>query len=508
MMNNCGFNEKDVLFRIGIMSDPHICYAEYDGKALTDSSQRFTNTLAAFKKISENRLDAVMMTGDYTSFGCREQAETFCSVMRSAADGIFEDSDVKPKFAIGYGNHDTCWGNNEPYYLGVEGWEKIYRKYFLLDDYEPDSYFGKGGGHYHVRLEKEGKTFHILVLEIDWYHPNAFYTDDRLKWIDKTLERLVGEEPDSYIFVGAHSPIKESGVFGTDMMLDRAADWAKSTVGGIHEVLKKYPQVVYFSGHTHYSDLLESTIMCRDYTAVNVPSSGSADLWGDSSPFLDDRRTGSVGGMALYAEIDRSGNLRIKRLLLRRSSAKTENTVKTIGGIENPDRATRDKIPYISTLQMISCRYVDGDVTSFGNDWCLAAPKKDKSHLIPLSDIRGKIPAPRFPDGSVISVTTEPDDKGDVIISLRFPAAVSSALVHHYIIEITDASGEKVNEYWTDGNWNGITTGIANGTSHLNADEYRYKLPPQRRFKGGIAIRITPIDEYANLGEPLTASID
>ena len=80
--------------------------------------------------------------------------------------------------------------------------------------------------------------------------------------------------------------------------------------------------------------------------------------------------------------------------------------------------------------------------------------------------------------------------------------------MHHYIIEITDASGEKVNEYWTDGNWNGITTGIANGTSHLNADEYRYKLPPQRRFKGGIAIRITPIDEYANLGEPLTASID
>lgn len=501
-MSEMIFNEGNTVFRIGVLSDPHISYEYYTENQLADSAASFTRALAALRRLSEDRLDAVIMTGDYTSLGCAEQVETFASILSCAVEGIF--CQKKPKLAIGYGNHDTCWGMSEAYYLGVEGWEKIYRKYGLLDDCEPDSAFGKGGGSYHIRLQNGDKVCHILVLEIDDYPPNAFYSEERLRWIDNELSRLTAEEPSSFIFVGAHSPIKESGVFGTDMRLDLSADWAKSTVGGIHEVLKKYPQVVFFSGHTHYADLLESTIMCRDYTAVNVPSSSYASLWGGSSPFIDDGSTGAVGGMALYLEVNSSGDLRIRRALLGSSSVATENGV-TTAEVPNPNPPTAEMFPTIYTLRLNSCRYVDGSVALYGAPWCIAAPKADKSHLLPLSDERGKTAPPAFSEDSRAELRKEYDSDGNERLLLGFPAAVSSVFVHHYVIRVT-SEGSAPREYWAVGNWCGVTTGVEDGTSHLDAARYRYLLPADC-FAEHCRVTVTPIDEYAKLGSSLVAEL-
>ena len=499
------FHEDQIVFRIGALTDPHISYENYTGQMVADAAARYTAAMAAFKKVSGNRLDGIISMGDYTSIGSKEQVESFISVEKAVMKDLFADAPTKPKHAIGYGNHDTCWGVEEDYYLGVPGWEALYRPSGLLDDYEADSAFGEGGGNYHVKLEKDGHTFHLLALEIDYYHANAHYSEERLAWIDAMLDKLTKEEPNAYLLVGAHSPIRESGVYGVDMDLERMADWAKSELGGIHEVVKKYPQVIFLSGHTHLTNYFETSIMQKDYTAINVAGSYWHSLWGGACPYLDDMFSEEHTGMAMYFEVDANGNIRITRLNLTEATVRTENEFISFDNIPNPNKKSREQYPFIGKIEMTACRYVDGDVPTYGDPWILEAPKPDGSHLAPYSAKRGEVPAPEFGEGQ-FGIENVTEENGKTSFDLSFPAAERKAgLVHHYIINLFDESHHLVKEYWAAGDWCDVTTGVVDGKTHRDAKQFCYRVETEN-LGPVFTAELTPMDEYKNCGKTVILS--
>ena len=465
------FNTDDVVLKVGVLSDPHFAYSDDDANAPA-RVEKYKNAITYLNNRASNELDMIMVAGDYTGTGSEAQATIFAKATKEALASINEGKKAADatKFIFAYGNHDTDWGGQMDY----AGWENVLNQYGVLDSVE------KGPeGCYQATVTNDGKTYHFFSLETYTYNnPCNMFLTEALDWLDDELKAVTTNDPTSYVYVVSHGPIGETGVYGSDIYFDKNANWGtaragytgtttdgRATSSDVNGVLKKYPQVVYFSGHTHWTNMLESSIMQKDYTAINVSSLNGGDLFSAVSGYVEDNYQASRPAFGLLVEVDGSGNQKITRINLENNS-------------------------------------------EWGEPWIMEAPNAEKTHLTAYSQA-ARQKAPVFADGAALSVTnvayTENKDK--MTFDIGFPAASCDNNIIRYELVLYDQNGNEIDTKWMVGNWTDHTTGVAEGTNHLDATKFAYSFSVESAELTGVTgfyAKLFAIEEFGGKSTALT----
>ena len=276
------FNENEIVFTFANLSDPHIGFG--------NNVNVLHNTLETIKKYAPNGIDAVLFNGDQTQDGTKEQAQTFASIVKEHFDV------TKVPVIVTHGNHDVYWSGCMTRAEFVDA----YGSDMYLFDQDMTSIYN---GNRHVEVG----GYHFVSVDIETYMPNYNTLSSTTEtWLKNTLDRIVGADPDSYIFVSCHSPAKDTVYGSMSDDVKGTGDWGASVE--LDSILKKYPQVILFSGHTHYGINLETNINQSQYTQIN--SGSSSDIEFDMI-IPENRRSFSQG---MIVEVDKNNNIRITRI--------------------------------------------------------------------------------------------------------------------------------------------------------------------------------------------------
>lgn len=520
VLEDVDFDESNIVLNLGVMSDLHLSYS-YD--SLASIQTKIANYAKASFVLDElsGGLDAILLCGDYTSTGQEFQVRTFLSASKAImnAVNVGKSEAEKTAWIMTYGNHDTEWGNN----LTVSQWETLMNEYGLLDDVTmgPD-----GAGCYKLTINKNGKTYYVFSLETTEYNaPSNMFRVDTLEWLD---DELAAVSADDYVYVVSHGPIKESGAYGADINFDKNADWGtaesgytgtnretgKPTSSEIDALLTKYPNVVYFSGHTHFTDFLESSIMQKNYTAVNVGALHAADLYSSLSKFLDEEG-GNKGsytrdGYSLLLQVDGNGNLRIKRIKNAHNYANV-----SISYSQTWDKTLANTSTASGEPELVSAAYVQSVTVNsvsmpaaadIDDGWTMPAPKADKSHLKYFSQERAC--APVFADNATVSVSNALIADGKFTASVTFNTATCSTLIHRYEISVYNSEGTLLGSRWALGNWTNSTSGILNsGENHLNATALKYTVSFDTTvLADSVTVKVVAVDEFGGRSSAITSA--
>lgn len=421
------FDPENVAVTFSVMSDVHMGYGEEAVAALRTALRR-----AGGKKWAPYGLDAMMFCGDQTLYGKREEAELFAQVLRERYDL------TKTAAVVAHGNHDTCWSGCMP----RAEWVEVYGEdMYSFDD--PDTDPRTGNRHAVV------KGYHFLAVEIDFYsgkdNTNPISADTE-KWLRSTLDKLTAQDPDRYIFVASHCPAPDT-VYGS-YAYNTHGTWGSSKE--LDAVLKNYPQVVLFSGHTHYAINDERSVNQSAYTQIHAGSTTDMAVDSDYLEKVIDPRKESNG---MVVEVDGAGAVRVTR------------------------------IDFARNLQI-------------KNHWYLDPCRGDGAHLnryTPGARAEANI-APRFPEGR--QLVLEELDGGKARIT--YPAATDDDMVFCYKIGLYKENGEAMEEVKSYSPW--------------YYDPQLSELPTERKIvmfftEKPVVARVTAYDSFGAASETLTATI-
>ena len=344
--------------RFAVTSDVHI--RSYD----TSKSPQDYNSHAILEHFCEsvydysesqsyNKLDAIFFVGDMTQTGYDDEFEDFFNIVNA---NIKDETLVRTIL----GNHEfraTRYddGTNKDDRYSNTSVAATFEKYLAYGEYdEADAHLLVG-------------DYHCIILNMDRYADYVKFTPERLAWLEKRLKIAAAEDPtgEKPIFVFQHVPASET-VNG----LTSGGDTA------LRKVLKKFPQVVDFSGHSHYSLTNPRSIWQEEFTAINT--GGLAYL--SISLFMDGKsttvkavdnngaweKTSSEseirnGGLYYFVEIDASHNIRLVMYNLFTDSVEKIISIgkvseKSIGSYE--DRKAASETPAFAQGTKISSTFI------------------------------------------------------------------------------------------------------------------------------------------------------
>ena len=558
LAQNIDFDENNVVLRVGVLSDIHLAYGTSDMNSIKSTTKKYVNNILTLNEYSGNEMDVLLLGGDYGGYGIYEQARTFATATKVAMDEINKEKQEgnKTQLLLTYGNHDTDWNGQ----LTYTEWEKLFDEegLKLLDGvtrvHDTEGNENVDGCYSYVYTDPNGVEHYFLSLETESYDsPSNTFTVDALKWLDEELSKIESANKDNqYVYIVSHAPIKESGVYGSDLAYDPNADWATAeggaigaeknytrtvkvsgnsdeikeqktlkVTGDVHSVLAKYPNVVYMSGHTHLTGRVESTIMAKDYTAINIPFAVGERLYSSESKYLDGYKNGQYGitvdGVTqtvcgLYIEVDNTGKQRITRVDLTNSNVISVEVV----GEEKHDVAENPMIntnweytsnPMVEAFYSTGVnvtRNQEGSVKTIGEKWVMDAPKGDgdTSHLIPYTAAARNEEAgmPVFKDGAKVTVSNI-KSTDQLAFDFTFPTA-KVANGHHimrYDLTVKDQDGKVIATEWILGDWLNNTEGCATDYNHQTAEELSYtKVISRDAVQGvtGFSVSITAWNEF------------
>lgn len=215
-----------------VISDIHI-----NGTDLQSShSQRLIRVL---EDIRENNPDssALLMAGDITDNGMEKEYDGFLAVLEAYPH---------PRPYVAMGNHDIRW--HESYEVKRKRFEEKLRTDITYD-------FWLSGYHFIV-LGTEYKDEATLK-------DNSYISDTQLEWLEQKLAEQAN--PAKPIFVILHQPFEET-VAGSIEWHGVVPDEQ------VRSLLNRYPQVIYFSGHSHAALELPHAMYREKFTMVNTAS--------------------------------------------------------------------------------------------------------------------------------------------------------------------------------------------------------------------------------------------
>ena len=489
VLEDVNFDESNINLRLGVMSDIHLSYATDPLASIQKKIANYAKASLVLDKMAGGKLDALMLCGDYTSHGNEAQGRTFISASKAVMDAVNQgkSESEKTKWIMAYGNHDTEWKGN----MTIAQWESLFNEYGMLNDVEvtPGAI-----GAYKLTLNKGDKTYYVFSLETDTYcAPTNMFRVDVLEWLDAELANV---SADDYVYIISHGPIKESLVYGSDINFDKDADWGTAEAGytgtckedgtptssEIDALLKKYPNVVYFSGHTHFTDVLDSSLMQKSYTAINVGSLNSSEFYSSVTKFLDEDDGNKCTerkrfGYSLFVEVDNAGNMRVTRVKNAQDFADVTIEYDEEHNNDIPFNATSSGEPnYISAayVKSVTVNSVSlPDESRLDDSWLLPAPKADKSHLRYFSKERACTPV--FANDASVTIEDPIIKNAKFTGTVTFDTATCSTLIHRYEINLYDQNGTLIGSRWAIGNWIETNSGIVNnGETHLNATKLTY----------------------------------
>ncbi|WP_223592214.1 metallophosphoesterase [Neobacillus bataviensis] len=231
--------EEQPLLQFPVMSDIHIG-GDYQ-------KDRFTKALNDLQMIAPH-YQAIAMVGDITNNGTEQEYDTFNNILNSTINPASEK-------IITMGNHEYFEGIYSPSGLNAE----IYMKRFLDKTGMPGD---------KIYYEKWINGYHFITLGGEGFpspddHDHANITEEQYWWLKRTLAK--NADPSKPIFVFLHQAIDHT-VYGSD-------DWGAGFQDNrLKDILKRYPQVILFSGHSHYLLNHPRTVFQDGFTMVNSGS--------------------------------------------------------------------------------------------------------------------------------------------------------------------------------------------------------------------------------------------
>lgn len=442
------FDESQITLSFSAMSDIH----QQAGK--TTYSDYLINALDYAKELNGAPLDLALFAGDLTEETWRQKdtenySATYNGDIQQLKDTLLTALDLSetPVF-YSLGNHDT-----DPSRLGVEymsGMPQLFydmlgEEFFRVD--AEDSVPEAGLRHAVV------KGYHFLSVNPDKYWTLRGYSDETLAWVDNKLKAITSENPDRYVFVTAHPPI-----YGT-VFRSYTNDWADLALG---EVLEKYPQVIYLSGHIH--NVLQDEIQISQngsFTSLDCGSvkyTGVMNTLNDSGSEFDN----SIGlrfddfSQGLLLQVDVNGNVRVTRCdFYQRSPIK--------------------------------------------DAWLLSYPQKDNSHLLAYdNDVREQNnQAPAFGEDALFTA----EYSGDTL-KFEWTAAHDDDQVRYYRIIVYQTEGDRRVKL--------KTYNLATFTYRYDkADDMpdRYTFSRVVTYEGNLSFELSAVDVWNARSKDLTATL-
>lgn len=225
--DNSGFQP---VIRFAVMSDTHIDSVAGKRARKMLTAIKIANEIAD-KSTSYDKLDAILFVGDLTDHGNKGQFWSFKALTDAS---IKEQTDFLPIMAKG---HD-----------GSASGKKSLSYFEALTGFESDFHKIINGIHFiGISASKTGDTE---------------YSEDQRTWLDRELSNAVRDGADKPVFVFHHEHVKDT-VYGSRSVDGWGTDYFK-------DILSKYPQVVHFSGHSHYPLNDPRSIWQGEFTAIGT----------------------------------------------------------------------------------------------------------------------------------------------------------------------------------------------------------------------------------------------
>ncbi|MDR2627764.1 MAG: metallophosphoesterase, partial [Dysgonamonadaceae bacterium] len=345
-----GEQPESILPRFAVISDIHFGNGYGDGPMV--------KVPKALKNIvAKGGLDAIFVVGDLTNNGTESEYDQMNSV--------FKNTTVVPANLPVYylmGNHDN-----------------------FTDAQAASIYQAKTGQPLHQYVEIKGYPFITISQTGRW---RSSYDDEAQNFLRSSLANAAAKYPGKPIFVFVHVP-PENTCYGS--LVGHGENWGSDI---FPPILSPYPQVISFSGHSHFPLGDPRSINQKDYTAVN-------------------------DGSTTYAEI--------------------ENNVVDIG--TRPERfenITEGVI--VNVLENGNVEMERWD--TYRNEemlprWLVEAPFDGSKFTYKNMD---GLPAPVFADNIKPIVS----DIDETMCTVTFSVATDNEVVHRYLIEIVDENQDSI----------------------------------------------------------------
>lgn len=352
---------------VGIMSD-----LQLPAKA-KDNNLYAINTKKALEYFKSREIDILINAGDIAD--------------------LSDDSAYSP-----YKNYlESVFGNNRPVTVQVMG----------NHDYRND--YGKAD-----TLKKLRERFTDMTGDDPWTHKvvNGYHflaispangsMDGSYGLIKNKIraeiDAAVTENPDKPVFIVTHQH-PENTVCGSD-------EWGNED---LTEIFSEYPQIISFSGHSHYSLFDERSIWQGSFTAINTQCVSYVELEsGKENGSIPPREEDSP--MVLIMEIH-PDKIRITRYNLAK------------------DRNEKD-------------------------DWIIFLPVNPDNFLYTTEQRIKEAVAPVFPaeavDAGIEPAVLKSDNSGKETAGFRFAAATHPDFVHSYKVKFSSGSDSKTYSYFSD----------------------------------------------------------
>ncbi|MBO4362849.1 MAG: metallophosphoesterase [Clostridia bacterium] len=228
--------------RFAVASDVHVQDNNGLGsldrlKSFITSAYSYSDGFAGYKK-----LDGLFFLGDNTHNGTAAQQKIFFDTVAANARAGTVTRAVM-------GNHEFYINGNT---YTLEAFEKA------------PEIFLKNSGYDSVDAHVVINGYHFIFLSNDMYSAGKMFTDSKIEWLKNELAKAASDDPTGKkaIFVFQHEPPEGATGGAVPYVSDSR----------LHTVFSDYPQIVDFSGHTHWPVTSPYAVWQDKYTAVSAGS--------------------------------------------------------------------------------------------------------------------------------------------------------------------------------------------------------------------------------------------
>ncbi len=259
-------NGDELAVRFMVTSDLHFRVNETNDMQSKETLEQLLKGTYQYIDAQDNKqLDAMFMVGDFVHGGSaatydlyKEASVAFNTVKSTLREGT--------QFIAITGNHEL---------LNVkDNFTEVAAKWKEASGYSDINHHVVIGG------------YHFIAVSQDINNSGKFgakYTDAAQKWLKDALAEAAADDPtgEKPIFVFQHFA-------ATGTLFDATSSGGSQEIAAI---LKQYPQVVDFSGHTHRAALHPGSVWQSDFTAINC---GTLEMSGAPINSHPTRQTGKI----------------------------------------------------------------------------------------------------------------------------------------------------------------------------------------------------------------------
>lgn len=365
--------------RMVVLSDAHI------GETLTNASGKLESTLRQI--IAMGGADTILFTGDMTNNGIDAEYDELFRIIEDA-----ELSQATERMSFVLGNHEhyrAGYKTSANTQAEKDAVTAVFNKYFSKLFTEELGYTTANNGLDHT-LILDG----MYIIGLGERDCVGLYGEEVEAYLRKQVKAAAEADPTKPIFVYSH--IGYGAIEGSSHM-----NVSQET----KDFLKNYPQLVWITGHTHYSSYNPAMIQQGDFTNIQAPTSGSKQWWVYSSGYQHP---------ASYAYEVQEGII----------------------------------IEVTDTNVVIAQRYDFGTGKPIGQEWVIDIPailKSTDNFTYRLADRKSEAAVPTWKETDTVTAT----ELKDTYMTVSFPRAhiddlVSDDAVEYYRLVAIDPNGKTV----------------------------------------------------------------